>query len=437
MNSPVTFKSLTRSLAIVSLSMCATTLVRGGAFTLTEQNASGIGTAFSSSAEARDASTIFYNPAGLTRLERAELTGAATVIVLSGGYTDEGSTTAGVIPISGGNGGNPGGATPFPTLYYAQPVSDKIVAGLGMHVPFGLSTDYESGWVGRYHGLKTELMTLNLNPSIGLKLTDQLSVGLGFSYQYVAATFSNAIDFGLAGYAMSIPGFAPGSADGEVSIEGNNWGTGYNFGLLWEPMAGARFGLAYRSQIGNSVTGDATFTDVPAPFQPLFPDQAFSASLDLPASLSGNFFLQIDSRWAVMADVTWINWSVMQEIVIQFENPLTPTSTLPQYWDDSFIYSGGVHYRAGNVTYKLGVALDETPINDPDFRSPRIPDSNRTWISLGVSIRSSETLSFDAGYAHLFMDESTTNFTDDQTHNLKGTFRLRAEVFSAQATWNF
>ena len=426
-----------RALASLTLSFSLAHSLSGGAFTLTEQNASGIGTAFSSSAEARDASTIFYNPAGLTRLERAELTGAATVIVLSGGYTDEGSTTAGVIPISGGNGGNPGGATPFPPLYYAQPISDKIVAGFGMHVPFGLSTDYESGWVGRYHGLNTEFMTLNLNPSIGLKLTDQLSVGLGFSYQYVAATFSNAIDFGLAGYAMSIPGFAPGSADGEVSIEGNNWGTGYNFGLLWEPMAGARFGLAYRSRIGNSVTGDATFTDVPAPFQPVFPDQSFSASLDLPASLSGNFFLQIDDRWSVMADITWINWSVMQEIVIQFENPLTPTSTLPQYWDDSFIYSAGVHYRAGKMTYKLGLAFDETPINDPDFRSPRIPDSNRTWISLGVSVRSSETLTFDAGYAHLFMDESTTNFTDDQTHNLKGTFSLRAEVFSAQATWNF
>lgn len=428
---------LLKAIALSFLAVGLAASLRGGAFTLTEQNASGIGTAFSASAEARDASTIFYNPAGLTRLERPELVGAVNLIVLSGGYTDEGSTTAGVIPISGGDGGDPGGATPIPTLYYAHPLSENIVAGFGIHVPFGLSTNYEPGWVGRYHGLKTELMTINLNPSIGLKLTDQLSIGLGFSYQYVAATFSNAIDFGLAGYAMSIPGFAPGSADGAVSIEGSNWGTGYNFGLLWEPMAGARFGLAYRSQIGNTVTGDATFTDVPAPFQPVFPDQDFSGSLDLPASLSGNFFLQIDARWAVMADITWTNWSVLQEIVIQFENPLTPTSTLPQNWDDSFIYSGGVHYSAGDLTYKFGLAFDETPIPSAEFRSPRIPDSNRTWVSFGVSFRASESLAFDAGYAHLFMEESTTNFTDDQTHNLSGTFNLRADVFSAQATWNF
>jgi len=411
--------------------------LQGGAFTLTEQNASGIGTAFSASAEAKDASTIFYNPAGLTRLDRQELVGAVNVIVLSGGYVDEGSTTAGFIPISGDNRGNPGGATPIPTLYYALPISDSLVAGFGMHVPFGLSTSYDEGWVGRYHGLNTELATINLNPSIGLKLTESLSIGFGFSYQYVEATFTNAIDFGLAGWAMEIPGFAPGSADGAVAVEGSNWGTGYNFGILWEPMAGARFGLAYRSQIGNTVTGDATFADVPAPFQPIFYDQGFTAALDLPASISGNFFYQVDSHWSVMADITWTNWDVLQEIVINFEDPLTPTATLPQHWNNSFIYSGGVHYSAGNLTYKLGLAFDETPIPSPEYRSPRIPDSDRTWVAFGMTFRTSETLSFDVGYAHLFMAEGPTNFTDDQTHNLKGTFNLRADVFSGQVTWKF
>jgi len=437
MNCQLPLNSLLRTLALLSITLPVASSLQGGAFTLTEQNASGIGTAFSSAAEAKDASTIFYNPAGLTRLDRQELVGAVNVIVLSGGYVDEGSTTAGVIPISGGNGGNPGGATPIPTLYYALPVSDSIVAGFGMHVPFGLSTNYDSDWVGRYHGTTTELMTINLNPSIGLKLTDKLSIGLGFSFQYVEATFANAIDFGLAGYVMEIPGFTPGSADGAVSVDGSNWGTGFNLGALYEPMAGLRFGLAYRSQIGNTVTGTATFADVPAPFQPIFYDQGFSGDLDLPASLSGNFFYQVDSHWAVMADVTWTNWSVLQEIVINFEDPLTPAATLPQYWNNSFIYSGGVHYSAGDLTYKLGLALDETPIPSSDYRSPRIPDSNRTWISFGVTLRSSETLSYDFGYAHLFMDEGPTNFTDDQTHNLKGTFNLRADVFSGQVTWKF
>ncbi|RKX32441.1 MAG: aromatic hydrocarbon degradation protein [Verrucomicrobia bacterium] len=437
MNCLLPLNSLLRTLALVSLTLPMASSLQGGAFTLTEQNASGIGTAFSASAEAKDASTIFYNPAGLTRLDRQELVGAVNVIVLSGGYVDEGSTTAGFIPISGGNGGNPGGATPIPTLYYALPISDSLVAGFGMHVPFGLSTSYDEGWVGRYHGLNTELATINLNPSIGLKLTESLSIGFGFSYQYVEATFTNAIDFGLAGWAMEIPGFAPGSADGAVAVEGSNWGTGYNFGILWEPMAGARFGLAYRSQIGNTVTGDATFADVPAPFQPIFYDQGFTAALDLPASISGNFFYQVDSHWSVMADITWTNWDVLQEIVINFEDPLTPTATLPQHWNNSFIYSGGVHYSAGNLTYKLGLAFDETPIPSPEYRSPRIPDSDRTWVSFGMTFRTSETLSFDVGYAHLFMAEGPTNFTDDQTHNLKGTFNLRADVFSGQVTWKF
>jgi len=437
MNCQVPLRSLFRTLAVLSCTLPFASSLPGGAFTLTEQNASGIGTSFSSSAEARDASTIFYNPAGLTRLDRPELVGAVNVIVLSGGYTDEGSTTAGVIPISGGNGGDPGGATPVPTLYFSSPISDRIVAGFGIHVPFGLSTSYDEGWVGRYHGLKTELATINLNPSMGLKVTDKLSLGFGFSLQYLNATFSNAIDFGLAGYAMGIPDFTPGSADGAVSIEGSNWGTGFNFGLLYEPMTGARFGLAYRSQIGNTVTGNATFADVPPPFQPAFSDQGFSAPLDLPATISGNFFYQIDPHWAVMADITWTNWSVLQEIVIDFEDPLTPSATLPQYWNNSFIYSGGIHFTAGNLTYKLGLAFDETPIPSPEYRSPRIPDSNRTWVSFGVTFRTSNTLNFDVGYAHLFMEDGPTNFTDEQTHNLKGVFNLQADIVSAQVTWNF
>ncbi len=437
MNGQTALKSLSRAIAALSLVVSTTSLLHGGAFTLTEQNASGIGTAFSSSAEARDASTIFYNPAGLTRLDQPEFVASVNVISLSGNYTDEGSTTAGVIPISGGNGGDPGGITPVPTLYYSHPLSDTIVAGVGIHVPFGLSTSYEEGWVGRYHGLKTELKTININPSIGIKLTEDLSFGAGFSIQYLDTTFSNAIDFGLAGYAMEIPGYFPGSADGAVSIEGSDWGYGFNFGALYEPMAGLRFGLTYRSQIDNTVTGTATFTDVPEPFQPIFHDQGFSGVLDLPASVSGNFFYQIDGSWAVMADITWTNWDVMEAIVIDFENPLAPPAVLPQHWNNSFIYSGGVHYTAGNLTYKFGLAFDETPVPNTDFRSPRIPDSDRTWVSLGLTWRTSETMSFDFGYAHLFMAEGPTNFTDDQTHNLKGTFNLQADILSAQGTWKF
>lgn len=432
MNTQTALKSIALTLVVSTAN-----LLHGGAFTLTEQNASGTGTSFSSAAEARDASTIFYNPAGLTRLDRQELIASVNVIMLSGGFTDEGSTTAGVIPLEGGNGGNPGGATPIPTLYYALPLSDNFVFGFGMHVPYGLSTSYDEGWVGRYHGLTTELKTMNFNPSIGIKLTDTLSLGLGFSYQMVEATFSNAIDFGLVGYSMGIPGFAPGSADGFVEVKGDNWSTGYNFGVLWEPMAGARFGLTYRSEIGNDVTGDATFAGVPEPFQPVFNDQGFAAPLELPASISGNFFLQLDSHWAVMGDITWTNWSVIDEIVINFENPLTPPATLAQNWGDSFIYSAGVHYNTGNLTYKFGLAFDETPIPSAELRSPRIPDSDRTWVSLGATWRSGENLSFDFGYAYMFMAAGQTDFTDEQTHNLKGTFNLRVNIVSAQVNWQF
>jgi long-chain fatty acid transport protein len=199
----------------------------------------------------------------------------------------------------------------------------------------------------------------------------------------------------------------------------------------------SRFRLAYRSQIGNTVTGNASFTEIPLPFQPTFHDQGFSGTLDLPVSISGNFFLQLNPSWAAMADITWTNWSTLDEIVINFEDPMTPAAVLPQFWKNSFIYSSGVHYTHGNLTYKLGLARDETPIPSPELRSPRIPDSNRTWVSFCATIRSGEALSFDVGYAHLFMDHRPTNFTDDQAHNPQGTLNLRADIISAQANWKF
>src|SRR5688572_21412923 len=146
-------------------------------FQLAENNASGIGNAFAGGAAiAEDASTVWHNPAGLVRLEGSQFVAAGHVIMPS---TKFDKTTATVTPaagggnISGGNGGNAGETAFVPNFYSSLQLNNKLWLGLGVNVPFGLATDYEDDWVGRYHADRSEIQTININPSIAYKINDQ------------------------------------------------------------------------------------------------------------------------------------------------------------------------------------------------------------------------------------------------------------------------
>jgi long-chain fatty acid transport protein len=194
-------------------------------FALIEQSMSGLGNAYSGgAASAEDASTIFYNPAGMTLLNGRQLILGAHVIMPSVKFHNEGSTHVTGQPLSGGNGGDGGVTKAVPNLYYSRKVSDKFFVGMGINTPFGLATDYNKTWVGRYHAVESDVMTVNINPSVAYKINDQISVGAGLNVQYLKAILSNAVDFGTAGYSLGIPGLLPQSNDGFAEMEGDSWG---------------------------------------------------------------------------------------------------------------------------------------------------------------------------------------------------------------------
>ena len=152
----------------------------GAGFALFEQSASGMGTAFSSSsAGAEDASTIYFNPAGLTYVEGTQFIAGAHYIVPSADFNLTSSSVT-----SGGNGGDGGEAGLVPNLYYARDLNDEWKFGLGINVPFGLSTKYDSDWIGRYHAIESAVSTINFNPSFAFKANDKLSVGFGLNAMY-------------------------------------------------------------------------------------------------------------------------------------------------------------------------------------------------------------------------------------------------------------
>jgi long-chain fatty acid transport protein len=147
-----------------------------------------------------------------------------------------------------------------PNLFYTHRFANKWSAGIGITAPFGLVTEYDDGWVGRYYALKSDLATLNINPSVAYKINDQWSIGVGVSFQRVEAELTRPSTGEQP--SINVPGTPPTlsqNLDGTAIIEADDWGYGANVGLIFEPMAGTRLGLHYRSQIDHTARGRCKF----------------------------------------------------------------------------------------------------------------------------------------------------------------------------------
>lgn len=421
--------------------------VSAAGFALIEQNVNGLGNAYAgSAATAEDASTVFYNPAGLTLLSGTQLMFGGHVIRPYAKFNDQGSTDVTGAPLRGGSGGNAGELAFVPNLYISRALSERVSVGLGINVPFGLTTDYDPDWQGRYQGITSELMTVNINPALAFKMNEAFSVGVGVNLQYIEAKLSNAIDFGAICFGTLGPapcidiGLASQNADGFVKIEGDDWSWGYNVGLLFQPRAGTRIGLAYRSRIKHELSGEADFRGVPAALTAggtMFVDTGASAALTLPETVSLSGYRELSSRWTIMGDITWTRWSRFKELRIEFDSA-QPDSVTEEDWDDTLRYSLGVNYAYNDRwTWRAGIAFDETPIPNASRRTPRIPDADRWWLALGFSYRHRNDLSFDLGYAHLFLPDANIDHVGSTGDRLVGEYDLKADTVSVQMVWQF
>jgi long-chain fatty acid transport protein len=424
-------------------------LAYAGGFGLIEMTASSLGNAHAGGAAiAEDVGTIFYNPAGLTRLPGRQFSLAGTGILPAAKFDNQGSVTAGG-PLSGGNGGDAGGLAGVPGLFYAMDAAPNIRFGLGVFVPFGLKTEYDDGWVGRYQALRSELKTINVNPVLAYRISDAFSIGGGISAQYADVNISSALDFGTVcvgalGAANCAPiGYLPQQKDGAVKIDGTDWGYGFNLGALFSPSNTMRYGITYRSKISHELSGgNARFSkpaDLPAPLaaSPNFTDTSVKASLDLPESVNLSAYADLDSEWSVMGDINWVRWSRFEELRVHRANGAADLVT-PEQWRDTWRVSAAANYRYNNE-WKLrgGIAYDQTPVKD-EFRTPRIPDNDRTWLAIGAQYKPSKQSTWDFGYAHLIVKDSTMNKTDSPiSGTLTGKFSNDVNILSAQYSYAF
>jgi len=440
------------SLLAASLSLAAFSgTANAAAFGIVEQSVTGLGAAFSTgSTAAGDGSTVYYNPAGMSFLKNRNAADfGAHVIDPNAKFKDKGSThvTTANLNVNNENGGDAGPVALVPNFYYTRAINDQWTAGVGINAPFGLVTDYDDGWVGRYHALHSEIKTININPSVSYKASDTLSWGMGVSAQYIDANISNAVDFGTI-FAMA--GRTPQGDDGDAIIKGDDWTFGYNFGMLWQATPDTRIGAAYRSRIKHKLKGKADFRPNTAIAAIIaggggggaFVDSDVTADLTLPDSLSVGFHHQVNNKLTINGDVTWTNWSVVEELRVKFDNAAQPDSVTTLKYEDSNRYSLGMTYNQNEQwTWRAGVAFDESTAPNAELISIRTPDADRTWLTAGFTYKPSKKMSVDFGVAHLFIDDAEVRKTAAGEDRLKGglvgEYEIDANIISAQARWSF
>ena len=411
-------KKLLISLAVLSAPMST----QAAGFALIEQSASGMGNAFAGGgAVAEDASTIYFNPAGMTYIPGTQIVGAIHLIKPTAEFNDNGSISGQFRPL-GNSGGDAGDLAFVPNFYYKRDISDAVKFGLGVNVPFGLKTEYSEGWIGRFQSIKSEVKTVNINPAIAFKLNDQLSVGLGVSAMWAQAELTRALNRGVS--------------ESSVKVKGDDWGFGFNAGAIYQATADTRFSTAYRSKVIQHLEGDATFGAALATN-----NGSITADLTLPETFSVSAFSRLNDTWDLMGDVTWTRWSQFQELRILFTNG-TPPAITSENWENTLRYSIGANYHySDTLKLRAGLAYDQEAVSD-QFRTARIPGNDRKWLSFGAGWQLNPESKIDVGYAHLFISDASIN--DDHRNDtplgnglLKGSYDGSVDILSAQFTYNF
>ncbi|GGZ09474.1 OmpP1/FadL family transporter [Pseudoduganella plicata] len=406
------------------------------------QSVSSQGTAEANGAEAGDASTIFANPAGMARLEGRQIMGGVTAVVPHSTFNDEGSTRFTRTSTGGLKSQDDyvPGAVAAPSLYYTQKVNDQWTAGFGMFVPYGTNLSYDWNWAGRYALTNIKLTSVNLNPSIAFKPNEHHAFGFGLNGEFMKASLGQGVDVPgsvaasqAAGTGAALlrqivaaggnPAVLANVRDGHATVEGKDWGFGFNLGYMYMPTENTRFGIAYRSSIKHELKGSAgwdfsgvtTDAKVNAILQAASHHVNSAALVELrtPETLSLNGFHQFNDRWAGMFDVTWTKNSRMQNIDIQFPGTESGDEVIRQQWKNTVRVALGANYKVNdNVTLRGGIAHDDAPIRSDELRHAALPDADRVQLSFGANWKVTPNSSIDLAYSYLDFSDARANYTN-------------------------
>jgi long-chain fatty acid transport protein len=403
--------------------------LRAAGFELREGSADWMANAFAGdTAKAYDASTVWSNPAGMVRLDRNEVDGSIDGIFPSitfsganfvGPGTTTSGTTSGNLIQSAASGG----------VYGLWSLTPDFKLGFAADAPFGQRVTNPSSFVGRYQSIVSSISDEAFTISAAYKINEQWSIGGGPVLDVFSARLTQAVNTG--------PLAALG--DPVVDLHGSDVSAGFNLGVLYQPTQDLRFGLDYRSRIRHDIDGSQSVF-IPTAISAFAPpvtaalaaqNSSAATSITLPDSVTAGLYWQASTQLALLADLSWTDWSLLKSIDVTPSSPAATPTTIAENWRNTFAVSVGANYR---VTRELllqgGIGFDESPVSDSN-RTSRIPDSNRYLIGIGAQYDILPNVTLQVAYAHVFFDSAPVTTQASATSGvLVGTYSNTANTAS-------
>lgn len=491
--------------AAISAAVVTPTAMASG-YKLNEQGASGAGNAYAGRAAiVEDATVVFYNPAGMVKLKQAEFSLGGSYIDPVGSFELESYTNgAGKTytaedtgPYS--DGGNFLSSAMIPYAYFATPISEDFAAGFGIFAPFGTNTDYANDFVGGGFADQTQLTSIEFQPAVAYRLNDQLSLGFGLDITYMEGLLSKQVDTvpynenlkflnggenprhaGLGFAELTDEQWASNAGfNNHYEVSGDDWQVGYNLSLMWDINSDITLGVAYRSEMEFKLKGESKFaqkegvmgltqapagmgipegTYIIAPVDGVtgsVPNQASEVPLTTPQSLTLSYAQQLTERVQFVAGATWTQWSVFKDFDV-ISTQSTPgmiellgglgegyIGHIEENWHDTIAVAVGVNYQLNNDwLIRSGYANDQSPVSN-SYRTARVPDNDREWISAGFNYRINNDVDVDFALSYLFFADTKVDEYDrkldgqpkNKSPNLKGTYSMDAMAYSLQVNY--
>lgn len=421
------------TLALAIATTCGYAAANG--LSLNEQSVSGMGTAYAGRAStAQDATVIFGNPAGMSKLHRTEVSGGLTLISAQSKISHGHTGTS--YPVAGKNKGDMVPTAVVPFGYLVTPLNDDWHFGLGVYSPFGVISDYSKSFMGRYKALLSKVEVITVQPTLSYKINDRLAVGFGPTINRVSGVLSRNIFLG-----QNVP-------DAKAKVTGDDTSLGYNLGVMVDLSEKTTMGLTYHSKVKYTLKGHTKIENFRTPDLANF---KFNAKLNFttPESVDASITHKLDDRWTLYGGATWTRWSHLNEIAIQNKNVPSglanrfDTITEETRWKDVWAFAVGASYQLNpQWIVRAGIASDASPTTN-SRRTTRIPVSDRKILSLGAGWEVDDNLSFDFAYAYLHERKGEVNQAGDpiapgvSSPGYFATFRNSANLFSAQMNYRF
>jgi long-chain fatty acid transport protein len=365
---------------------------------LYEQATPDMGTAAAGRvALASDASTASVNPAGMTRLDRSQLLAGVQMLYVDTKFDTDLSS------FGGGNGGNAGGWVPAASFSYVRKLSPDLSLGVSIGSFFGLGLDYGRTWAGRYYVQEAEFLTIGINSGIGYKLNEQWSVGAGFS------VVNSALE-----QKTAIRNLGPNQSDGQLKLEDDDWGVGYNLGLLYQASRMTRFGLTYRSEIDFEYKDSASLKGLQPPLNGIaniigLVGSKVDLEMNLPQAVMFSAYHKITDQLALLGNVGWQEWSSFGETSISLKSETSTGLTQDRKFDDTLHFALGLQYQIDTPwLLSVGIAYDESPVSDSD-RTPDMPLDRQWRYATGVQYDLSADITVGCAYEFLDAGDAEIN----------------------------